>query len=189
MILTINFEATGTELALVLRADDIAKLFGTNGRAININSMLCYLNAFGTAQEILMLADHSGFNPKGASAAFPFEQLSEMSESQVRGGATNPRIIRTVEPGSKTVFRFTTADIAPQGKGFTLWPVFQYMIIGWTADVDFLIEFDYTILDRGLNNRSQLMELLANKRQVQDPNITNVQGKRALRRASLLLEV
>lgn len=189
MILPINFEATGTELALVLRADDLVKLFGTNGKAININSMLVYPNSFGVAQEILMLADHSGFNPKGASQAFSFAELSELSESQVRGGATDPRIMRVVEPGSKTFFRFTTADIAPQGKSFSLWPIFEYLIIGWSADVDFVIEFDYTILDRGMNNRSQIMELLANKRSTEDPNLTNTQGKRALRRGGLLLEV
>lgn len=182
---SIAVEATGVNLAVVLNTDDIAKLFATEGRAVNINSMTIYLATFGTAVDILIYADHfqKVDESAGGATTFPFAQLAASMTVALQGSSGS--LLSVPEPGAQTFFRFTTADIAPQFKPFSVFPIFNKLIIGWTADVDFTIEFDYTVLDTPLDWREKIMDLLATKTRVEDPNISNVDGKRQLVRAPL----
>lgn len=107
--------------------------------------------------------------------------------SAIQAGATVGRILNTASPGFKTVVDFTTANVAPITKAFSIFPVINTLIIGWDADVDFVIEFDFTVLPVFMNMRSEVMDLLENRRTVEDPNISNTQGKRALVRAGLMV--
>lgn len=189
MIAIWSITAAAPNDAIILNTDDLVKLFGSasekRGRAININWMRIYLNSFSTAIDIVIYADHDidADEEDGDATQFDFTTLLDSAVSLL-DGATGT-ITSTTKPGSKTLFRFTAVDIAPQSKSFSLFPVFNNLVLGWSADVDFVLEMDFTVLDASMDWRSEIMDLLANKTQVEDPNLSNVDGKRQLRRAGL----
>lgn len=179
---TISVDTSGATQAILLNTDDLARLFGKRN-AININSMKLYPVAFGTAVDILVFADNDQLPDESAGDATSFPE-GQLLISQV--DATGA-IIQAIEPSYHAIFRFTTADINPQTTFPSVFPVFDTLIVTWNVEVDFIIEFDYTELDVPWNMRFELMDLLKNKRQVEDPNLSNVDGKRSLRRAGLVL--
>lgn len=180
----ISIEATGVNLAFSLNTDDLAKIFGTT-RAININWMQCSPLTLGTAIEIHIVADHDQKidESSGDKTTISFNDMKVITLILGSDGS----IVESHDPGSETFFRFTTVDVSPQMKPFSTFPVFNNLIIGWSADVDFVLEFDYTELDQPWDFREEIMDLLANKGTVEDPNISNVDGKRSLVRNPMLL--
>lgn len=184
-ILTI--EVVTAQRAIILDTAYLAALFGEKF-AVNFNAITCNPTTFGTAVEYTIWLDKPAveYDPKLPSATrhiFPFAEANPRSAIT---GSTLTGILNTVaQPGFKTQFRFTTVDVQPQTKPFTLMPVFNHMIIAWDANVDFDLEFDFTRLDLGWNYKGEIIDLLANKRSVEDPNLSNVDGKRSVRRAAL----
>lgn len=154
--------------------------------------MTIYPNAFGTAVDFVIIAD-TDILPAEREA--PREYTREVSSvlafnlilSAITSTATQGRITQTAKPRAQTIFRFTTADIQPQGKGFSIFPIENTLILAWNANVDFIIEFDFTVMPIMMNMKSELMDLLENRRQLEDPSVSNTQGKRVLPRAPLLV--
>lgn len=184
-ILTI--EATAGSSAIILDTASLAAMFG-EVFAVNFNTITVNPTTFGAAVEYVLWMDKLGveYDPKLSSETrhiFPFAQANP--RCAITGSTLTGRLNQVVQPGFKTQFRFTTADIAPQTKPFSAMPVYNHMIIAWDADVDFDIEFDFSFLDEGWDYRGELMDLLANKRSVEDPNLSNTTGKRSVRRAGL----
>ncbi len=184
----ILLEATGSTLAILLNTDDLAKLFGSRIFAVNINSIKVFPLTFGTAVAYYFLADtEQSTGPEegagGGSTTYNEAQLEQQVLGDLLGSTGALR--RVPSPGYKTVFRFTTADIAPQTEVFSAFPIQNNLVIGWDVDVDCVISFDFTILGITWNMREEIMRLLDGKRIVEDPNISNVLGKRAVRRAPL----
>ncbi len=175
-------EATGGSLAILLDTDDLSKFFGTE-QAVNINSMQVSPVTLGTAVDILMIADKevSPDEALGDKTTFPFAELN-LSITLIDGATAG-----FIAQGDKdlVIFRFTTADVSPQAKFPSVYPITNHLIIGWSADVDFIIEFDYTELDIPWDFREEIIDLLAGKTMVEDPNLSNVDGKRQLNRAPL----
>lgn len=180
----ISVEATGASLAIALNTDDLMKLFGSRNQAVNLNWMSVEPLAFGTAVDVFIQADHPDKidETDGDGTSFDFTRLKLLNGIN---GVT-ALFDEASEPRAKSIYRFTTADVAGKLKAFSTFPIFNNLIIGWSADVDFLIEMDFTILDTNWDFREEIMDLLAGKRQVQDPNIDMTQGKRQLLRAPLL---
>jgi len=167
-------------------------LFATNGFAINVNRITIYPNVFGTAVDYILLADVTedpieSEAPKEYTRTYPHNLTVNKIVSSIQAGATRAQILSTAKPAPQTIFRFTTADIQPQSKGFSVFPITNTLVISWDADVDFVIEFDFTVLPIHMNLRSEVMDLLENRRQVEDPSVSNVDGKRVLPRAPLLV--
>lgn len=190
MLQSLAVEATGTNLAVGLNTDDLIKLFGAVGpdgraRGININSMTIYLASFGSATDIIFFADSPEELDEAAGDATTLTHAIVANSITANLQGSSGALLAVPRPAVKTFFRFTTADVAPQFKPFSLFPIFNNLQIGWTADVDFTIEFDFTILDEFMDFRAEIMDLLDNKTQVEDPNISNIDGKRALVRAPL----
>jgi len=175
-----------------LNTIDLIKLFATLGFAININSLTIFPNVFGTAVTYVIEADSSR-EPAETADEQQYTKLADFNIvitdmlSSLIAGATVGRILNTAPPGYKTLVDFTTANVAPITKSFSMFPVTNTMIIGWDADVDFVIEFDFTVLPVFMNMRTEVMDLLENRRQLEDPSISNTQGKRVLARAGLLV--
>lgn len=162
----------------------LARLFGSRENAININSMTIYLASFATPVDYFFAADLQQTEPQ-LSKLFSQAILGNLLVTQIAG---DTGVVRDqTKPRAQTIFRFTAVDVSPQSKPFSLFPVFNTLAIGWSADVDFLLEIDFTVLDAPWNYKEEIMNLLANKRQVEDPNISNTQGKRQLVRAPLLM--
>lgn len=177
-ILTIN--AGGGGDTWILAPDVIAAMFKTEGRAINIHNIIAVPAAFGSSQSIVVIADPTQKDIVDVA----FGALA--NEVSVFFGAAE-EIEGPAQPQYKTHFPFTVADIAERVRSFSVFPVYGQLAIGWNADVDFELIFDYTILPVNLDYREVFMRLLANKKQVEDPNIDATQGKRSLVRAGLRL--
>ncbi len=151
--------------------------------------MLIYLNTFGTAVDILIYGDlDENIVEEGAAGGSSTMDHAKLSERMVSQTNQTGALLAVHKPGSVTFFRFTTADIQPQGKPFRQFPLFNNLAIGWSANVDFVIEMEFTILDANWDWREETMDLLDNKTMVEDPNIGNLQGKRSLVRAPLQIE-
>jgi len=177
----LTVEATGANLAIIIDTDTLARFFGTRDRAVNINWIQCLPLTLGTAVDIHVVGDVTETVPEAGVRTYPFNLIKAVSGILGSTGVWD----EGSKPGSKTFFRFTTVDVSPQLKPFTQFPIFNTLVLGWSADVDFVLEFDYTMLDRPWNWREEIMRLLANKSQVADPNIANTQGKRKLVKAPL----
>lgn len=179
---TILVDTTGPTQAVALNTDDLAKLFGSES-AININSMSIFPGAFGTAVDYLVFADIPDTIDESAGAAttFPEAQL-QVSALAATGGFTNVQ-----RPSNHLIFRYTTADVQAITKYPSTFPVRHNLIITWNVEVDFIIEIDFTSILIGWDWRDKIMDLLANKTQVEDPSISNIDGKRSLNRRPLLL--
>lgn len=184
MIIDLIVDAGGGEAAIILNTDDLMKMFGSRTKAVNINSITIYPLTFGAAVVYELFADYPiKVDESGGSATtVPAAEVGGhiFTVLQATGGFT-----QVARPAYKTFFRFTTNDVAPQTKGFSAWPIFTNLVLHWDADVDINIEFDFAVLEDNWNVRGQIMDLLAGKSQVEDPNLSNLQGKRAVRRASL----
>ncbi len=170
----------------MLNTDDLAKLFGSRTNAVNIDAMTLSPSVFGTAMDVYINMDMP-ITPDESdddSTTLPFGQLAAQGLDTITAGGA---ITRNTVPGYKTFVRFNTGDVAPITKQFRLFPLFNTFTIGWSADIDFFLEIEYTILNTAWNFREEIMDLLANKTQVEDPNLSNLQGKRAVRRAGLFL--
>lgn len=146
--------------------------------------------AFGTAVTYLVKADPSeepaeSNVEKSYTKVYNFGRLGVSILTDISAGSTRSRILNTAPPGYQTIYEFTTADVASVTRNFSLFPVTNTLVIGWDADVDFIIEFDFTVLPIMMNMRSEVMDLLEGRRTVEDPNISNVDGKRSLVRAGL----
>ncbi len=147
--------------------------------------MTIYLATFGTAVDLFIQSD-LGQSPavEADDTDLNITQVSIIATSTITATGI---VTRSSIPGYKTIFRFNTNNVAPLSKGFRLFPVMNTLTFGWSADVDFVIEIEYTELGTNWNFRDEIMKLLAGKHQVEDPNLSNLQGKRAVRRAGLLL--
>ncbi len=179
-------EATGANLAVILNTDVLAQLFGTRDRAVNINSITVTPLVLGSAVEYGFYADKQYKVDEETDATPNVFPPGELNMNSLLLGSTGVFTNASI-PGYKTVFHFSTVDVSPQTHGFTLFPIYNNLIIGWDADIDALIEIDFTRLDKGWNWREEIMRLLQNKRQVENPNISNVDGKRGLVRNPLRL--
>jgi len=181
-IAALTLEATASQLAIIIDTDTLARFFGTRDRAVNINWIKCTPLTLGTAVDIHVIADVAETVPEAGVRTYDFNLIKAVSGILGSTGIWD----EGSKPGSKALFRFTTVDVSPQRTAFSsTWPIFNTLVLGWSADVDFVLEFDYTMLDHPWNWREEIMRLLANKSQVADPNIANTQGKRKLVRAPL----
>ncbi len=182
----VSLEATGSTLGIILSTDVLAQLFGSRERAVNINAITCTPLILGTAVEYGILADKQYKIDEETDATpnvFPFAEHGMITRLAGNTGV----FTEMVTPAYKTVFHFSTVDVSPQTKAFSLFPIFNNLVIVWDADVDCILEFDFTRLDTGWNWREEIMRLLQNKTTVEDPNISNVDGKRSLVRSPLTL--
>ncbi len=159
------------------------KLFGSRTKAVNLNAITITPLVLGTAVEYVVWADKEVQVDIEAAAPHVIA-IGEVGPAVQLLGSTG-ELTEYITPAYKALFHFSTVDVAPQTKVFSLFPVFNSLSIGWDADVDALIEIDFTILDTNWDFREEIMDLLANKTRVEDPNISNVDGKRSLVRAPL----
>lgn len=185
-IARITIEATGGQLAVLLDTDDLQKIFRST-RAINVNWISVIPLTLGAAIEVQIKGDwqmkESEFD-EDDSTTIPFTQIIGLFDVD---GATGR--IRQQGILNDLFFRFTTVHVDGITKFPSSYPIFNNLVIGWDSDLDFDIEIDFTRLDAPWDFREELMDLLANKRRVEDPNISNVRGKRSLIRAPLRLAI
>lgn len=161
-------------------ASEISRQFLTEGFAINIHTFTVFPGATGGASIHVFLADR----PSNDIVDVTFNELSGFFLTNFGAGE---EVEGPPQTKYKAMIPFKTSDITEKSRSYSVWPVFSQLAIGWDADVDFTVEIDYTILPVMLDFRQIAMELLRNKRQVQDPNIDATQGKRSLVRAGLRL--
>lgn len=179
----ISVDAGGAAGALMLNTDQLNRLFGLNGKAFNINSMKVSPNALGTAVDYSVLAD-----PDEQDEVWTSVEVLNIITADISGLADVEEIvIAAPTPGHHALFRFTTADVGPQKDSFSSFPVFNSLVMAWSVDLDFVIDFDFTVSELNLDMREEFMELLRNKTQVEDPNIDATVGKRKLVRAPMTL--
>lgn len=173
----------GTGLGVQLNVDDLAKLFGSQRFAVNINWMAIHLASF-EADDISLFADLPVEidESSGDKTTFSDANMFPHMVSVIRSTGGIDQVARS---GYKALFRFSSTDITEKTKSFSAWPITKSLTMTWSADVDFVLTMDYTILATQWNMRNLVMDLLANKTQVEDPNLSNVDGKRAIRRAAL----
>ncbi len=176
MLQQIRINATTTTNGKVIDTDTLARIFGTNGNAINIKR-ITWIRQVVTAQELWIGADQSD---QERAIADPFNFLL------VNYTETNDTWFGFGRPGYKTWFNGETNDLASEiSRAYSKFPVYNNLHIFWSSVSDFSLEFDYEILDEPLDYREEIMDLLANKTQVEDPSGSNVDGKRVLTRALL----
>ncbi len=180
MIVIFQLVCDAGDDSFVLNTDEIAKLFGTNGKAININWVRIIPGVPGSAVDYTILAD--GEQDPDADAPSQGLLINEMV-SVLKGGTGQIR--STGRPAFQDVFRFTTSEITGQMASYSLFPVFNQLAFGWSADVDCNLVIDFTVLNLPLDYQEEIMDLLGNKTQVEDPSGSNVDGKRVLTRVLL----
>lgn len=183
----IEIEATGANLAVIFNTDDLQKVFGAD-RAIEIGKIE-FQPLSRSAINLTLIIDtdqkiDQTSGPNNASTIFPFAQIGL---TQVAGNLGS--FSRILHQGSSTMlFRQLTSDVANPVKEFSPRLLLtNTLIVGWSADVDFNLEFDFIRSDKPWNFREEVMDLLGNKTQVEDPSISNIDGKRSLNRRPLLL--
>lgn len=178
MLAIININAFGANRVYRIKTDQIARLFGTLGKGINITSIDLIIQ-LGTSLDISLLADWEQEEPDDNETDESLTELTNAMESQLNSQTRD--FTRVVTKGYRAFWQIhSTATTPPPVKEFDKFEVFNNLVIGWTDDVDFRLEIEYDILNRPLNYREEIMDLLRNKRQVEDPNISNVLGKRQL---------
>lgn len=181
---TLTIEATGANLALLFNTSALSKLFGTRRQAVNVNWIKVHPLSFGVAVEYWIKFDSDQRPPdKQDVSVVDFAQNFIIASVNGATGDWQPA------PAEKEqlLLRFTTADIQPQMIFPSLKPVFNNMVVGWNADVDFDLVMDISELNAFWDFREEYSDLLEGKTQVEDPSISNVDGKRQLSRHPLTL--
>lgn len=182
MIVPLQCDVGGGNDAFVLNFDDLAKLFGTR-HAVKVNWVRAYPVSWGTPTEIVIRPDWDvrvDESDGGATQAI-FTQVAQLSDIQGDTG-----IVERVTRPNLMYIRFNAENIAPITTTPSGFEIHNNLVIGWSANLDFILVFDLTELPTLWDTKFKLMDLLAGKTQVEDPNLSNVDGKRSLRRAGLL---
>lgn len=169
--------------AIYVGTHKLQKIFNSPRNAININSIEFIPSSFGTATEVHLLFDPI-IEEDDQVAVFDFARAQNMLLSELNGA--DGALKQVLRASSKTVFTLQTANVNNLFKQMlSIFPVFNSVIISWTIDLDFTLEIDFTELDRPWNMRAEIMNLISNKRSVEDPSLSNVRGKRSLLKAPI----
>ncbi len=182
MIAVIQVITTAVNQAIIISTHKLQKIFSSPKKAVNINSIMYEPITFGNAQELQILADsEQEEDDQVSTSTFARDQAEIFS---VIAGDTG-LLTQIARAGYHDVFRLNTANVAPIFHQYSLFPVFNHLKLGWTTDQNFNLIIDFTVLDRPWNMRAEVLNLLGNKRRVEDPNISNVDGKRSVRKAQI----
>lgn len=182
MIALLQIVTTNTTEAIIINTHKLQKIFSSPKKAVNINSLTLIPAAFGTAQEVLVLADSEQEEDDQVSIA-AYARIPPQMLSVIQGDTG--LLTQTARAGFKDILNLTTSEVAAVFHQYSLFPVFNHLKIGWSVDLGFSLLIDFTVLDRPWNMRAEVRNLIGNKRRVEDPNLSNVDGKRSVVKAQI----
>lgn len=182
MIAIVQIDTTAAAGAIILSTHKLQKIFSSPEKAVNINTILVEPSAFGTSQEILLLADSEQEQDDQVDLISRARLIAQMATGIL---GTTGNFTQMTKAAFKDIFAIRTEHVAGLFHSYTLFPVFNHLKISWSADVDFTMLIDFTVLDRPWNMREEVRNLIGNKRRVEDPNLSSVEGKRSVVKAQI----